>query len=301
MGHSVSSIKDMKDSVTEDINFEEFVKQIEFKLHQLDSHKINDALEILDKKVFQNPDSRKANFVRETVESFVEVVLINLKRLNPRWDFKMVKSGSFYEGLRVGLPYEFDFMLEFKNINTSSLVIEKGLPNGYNVYYDNQDMYFKQSEDFVRKGEASAFSFSSNSQTPRSSFDFCDEENSGKISYEKQFEILSYYLRYALYTDLNKVVTQIMEHRGLKVLVVKQIKDFNPNFCVWLELDGVGVMLDLVPCLPFPEQFFGILPELNKCALDLFDRIMPQIKGNYCTLLYSYKTDLYLLYFCCIL
>ena len=55
--------------------------------------------------------STEENQIRNEVEIYVQSLVNELQRLNPLFENRMICSGSFYEKTRVGLPNEFDFMI----------------------------------------------------------------------------------------------------------------------------------------------------------------------------------------------
>ena len=72
----------------------------------------NLLLQTLDSLAWRSSSLKEVRNVESIVESYVEQILQDMKETNSRWDFRLIKCGSYYEGLRVGHPFEFDYMLE---------------------------------------------------------------------------------------------------------------------------------------------------------------------------------------------
>ena len=69
----------------------------------------------LDAHIWQNKTKKEAQKVESLVKGYMSAILGDLYNTGKyKNEFHLIESGSFYEGLRVGLPYEFDFMLEIQ-------------------------------------------------------------------------------------------------------------------------------------------------------------------------------------------
>jgi ankyrin repeat protein len=103
--------------------------------------KINEVLS--PKKYFQSLLSTyqinltpEVELMRHEVEGYVNELVSYVGKLNPLFLNNIIESGSYYEGTRVGLPDEFDYMINLIEIERLSIFIENNFdPSGYGRLY----------------------------------------------------------------------------------------------------------------------------------------------------------------------
>lgn len=74
----------------------------------------------IDDNVWINPENAKVKQVQRLVEELLKSVLERVNEIDTKWDFTLIKCGSYYEGSRVGPPYEFDYMLLWNYVKVVS-------------------------------------------------------------------------------------------------------------------------------------------------------------------------------------
>ncbi len=74
--------------------------------------------------------------MRDEVEAYVKELVLYVEKLNPLFRNDIIRSGSYYEHTRVGLPDEFDYMINLTEIERLSKFIENNFdPSGYGRLY----------------------------------------------------------------------------------------------------------------------------------------------------------------------
>ena len=67
------------------------------------------------KATFENQS--EAELIREKLEQLVSNILILVEKRDKRFQSTLIKSGSVYEGVKVGKPDEFDFMIRLNSLS----------------------------------------------------------------------------------------------------------------------------------------------------------------------------------------
>lgn len=202
----------------------------------------------IDNAVSLNPKSPDVNKVEQAVKSYVDLILAAMKRRNPLLDFSVIECGSFYEGLRVGAPYEFDFMLEINHFKAVEVV-----PQTSGQQLEHMEVKFVTSD--------------SGQSSPHTG---CLSE----LYAQAQLEFVKF--RNSLVPAFRECVRRNERHKGLKVLEVSDHYN-SPNFKLFLLYEGKkGVMIDLVPCVKFPIKCADKLPEFSESCIDFIHSILPQ-------------------------
>ena len=62
---------------------------------------------------FQHPEEKR---IRKGVEYVTEQLVYEIHKADDRFDLEILRSGSYYEGLKISVPNEFDFMLQSKEL-----------------------------------------------------------------------------------------------------------------------------------------------------------------------------------------
>lgn len=72
------------------------------------------------------------------IKLYVQELISSMEKLNPLFRSELISSGSFYDQTRVGLPSEFDFMINLTELQNSSYFVENTAhPFGYGKLYLN--------------------------------------------------------------------------------------------------------------------------------------------------------------------
>ena len=78
--------------------------------------------------------------IRFEVENYIEELVSSLAKLNPLFANSVIRSGSYYEGTRVGLPDEFDFLINLTEFERLTHFVEDADdPSGFGRLYANDD------------------------------------------------------------------------------------------------------------------------------------------------------------------
>lgn len=96
----------------------------------------------IDEKVRRNPQSVDVKLIQTKMEYFINYLLGGLKENDEKWDYELIKCGSYYEGLRVGLPYELDFMLVLKYFRAVEIVTACNAKSSNASILDNMEVKF---------------------------------------------------------------------------------------------------------------------------------------------------------------
>jgi len=74
--------------------------------------------------------------MRDEIEAYVKELVSYVEKLNPLFRNNILQSGSYYEGTRVGLPDEFDYMINLTEIERLCTFVENSFdPSGYGRLY----------------------------------------------------------------------------------------------------------------------------------------------------------------------
>ena len=71
------------------------------------------------KAKFENQS--EADLIREKLERLVNNILTLVEKRDKRFQSTLIKSGSVYEGVKVGKPNEFDFMIRLNSLSDKAL------------------------------------------------------------------------------------------------------------------------------------------------------------------------------------
>ena len=104
-------------------------------------------------------DESEAELIREKLEQFVTNILAEVEKRDKRFQSTLIKSGSVYEGAKVGQPDEFDFMIRIDSLTDkpSFRPCDKG--EGYvKLFLDEEEWEeFKDDEGFFNPHMLSRF------------------------------------------------------------------------------------------------------------------------------------------------
>ncbi|CAF0831043.1 unnamed protein product [Adineta steineri] len=86
------------------------------------------------------------DLIRYEIENYVKELVLYIEKLNPLFRNSIICSGSYYEYTRVGLPNEFDYMINLNEIENLCKFVENPTdPSGYGRLYptDTKEAYDK--------------------------------------------------------------------------------------------------------------------------------------------------------------
>ena len=212
----------------------------------LDLSQTNDYFRRLDKKVFVNPAIPEHKEIEDHVCGFVKHFVQKVKELTPGLELKAIKGGSYFSNLRVGKPYEFDFMLEMPTPNIKVKRVKKS------VFYDilvDEPQDFKWIKSLYPKRQILYDSFSGRSL-------FVHEFMECLISLFEQ-----------CVDNLQNPWNCIRHGHRLNC----------PAYEVILIYQGNAILLDLVPCIRFPLSQQDQMPTINQ---DMYDLVYQIIRKN---------------------
>ena len=100
------------------------------------------------KAKFENQS--EADLIREKLERLVNNILTLVEKRDKRFQSTLIKSGSVYEGVKVGKPNEFDFMIRLNSLSDKALFHPCHKGEGYvKLQLDEHDWKeFKDEEGF---------------------------------------------------------------------------------------------------------------------------------------------------------
>lgn len=93
----------------------------------------------------------EVKIIAEEVQNYVEELSLYVSKLNPLFENNIIQSGSYYENTRVGLPDEFDFMINLKKIqNLCQFNENQSDPSGFGRLYSiNTDESYEQLSSYI--------------------------------------------------------------------------------------------------------------------------------------------------------
>ena len=206
----------------------------------------NDYFRRLDKKVFVNPAIPEHKEVEKHVCGFVEHFLQELHRLAPGLKLEAIKSGSYFSHLRVGKPYEFDFMLEIPTPNVKVRRVENS------VFYD---VLVDEPQDFMWIEKVCPVS------------QILYDCSAGQALFVDEFR-----------QCMISLFQQCLGNLDSSWNCIKYGYRSNcPAYEVILIYQDNAILLDLVPCIRFPLFQQEEVPDMNK---ELYDLVYQIIKKN---------------------
>ncbi|XP_067033417.1 cyclic GMP-AMP synthase-like receptor [Acropora muricata] len=72
--------------------------------------------------------SREVNLIQSCVRKVIRSILLEVRRENPFFTTRLINSGSFYEGTKVGQPDEFDFFILLDSFSSAGDTLFEELP-----------------------------------------------------------------------------------------------------------------------------------------------------------------------------
>ncbi|KAK2562287.1 hypothetical protein P5673_014557 [Acropora cervicornis] len=72
--------------------------------------------------------SREVNLIQSCVRKVIRSILLEVRRENPFFRTRLINSGSFYEGTKVGQPDEFDFVILLDSFSSAGDTLFEELP-----------------------------------------------------------------------------------------------------------------------------------------------------------------------------
>ncbi|XP_015757759.1 PREDICTED: uncharacterized protein LOC107337154 [Acropora digitifera] len=72
--------------------------------------------------------SREVNLIQRCVRKVIRSILLEVRRENPFFTTRLINSGSFYEGTKVGQPDEFDFFILLDSFSSAGDTLFEELP-----------------------------------------------------------------------------------------------------------------------------------------------------------------------------
>lgn len=86
------------------------------------------------------PLTSEIELIRFEVENYIEELVSSIAKLNSLFANSVVRSGSYYEGTRVGLPDEFDYLINLTEFERLTNFVESDDdPSGFGRLYPNAD------------------------------------------------------------------------------------------------------------------------------------------------------------------
>ena len=104
-------------------------------------------------------DESEAELIREKLEQFVTNILAEVEKRDKRFRSTLIKSGSVYEGAKVGQPDEFDFMIRIDSLTDKPLFRPCDKGEGYVKLFLAEEEWeeFKDDEGFFNPHMLSGF------------------------------------------------------------------------------------------------------------------------------------------------
>lgn len=104
-------------------------------------------------------DEGEAESIREKLERFVINILTEVEKRDKRFKGTLIKSGSVYEGVKVGRPHEFDFMIRIDSLTDKPLFHPCDRGEGYTklILQEREWEEFKDDEGFFNPNLLSRF------------------------------------------------------------------------------------------------------------------------------------------------
>ena len=104
-------------------------------------------------------DEGEAELIREKLERFVINILTEVEKRDKRLQGTLIKSGSVYEGVKVGRPDEFDFMIRIDSLTDKPLFHPCDKGKGYTklILQEQEWEEFKDDEGFFNPNLLSRF------------------------------------------------------------------------------------------------------------------------------------------------
>jgi len=104
-------------------------------------------------------DESEAELIREKLEQFVTNILAEVEKRDKRFRSTLIKSGSVYEGAKVGQPDEFDFMIRIDSLTDKPLFRPCDKGEGYVKLFLAEEEWeeFKDDEGFFNPHMLSRF------------------------------------------------------------------------------------------------------------------------------------------------
>ena len=117
-----------------------------------------DTVEHFEKKA-RFEDESEAELIREKLERFVINILTEVEKRDKRFQGTLVKSGSVYEGVKVGRPDEFDFMIRIDSLTDKLLFHSCDKGEGYTklILQEQEWEEFNDDEGFFNPNLLSRF------------------------------------------------------------------------------------------------------------------------------------------------
>ncbi|KAL3888313.1 hypothetical protein ACJMK2_000683 [Sinanodonta woodiana] len=125
-------------------------------LMSLDTSKLNTFLIKLDDKNRTCNDDLKTREIVSATEDLIALILSMIGEIDPRFQSTCIKSGSFYDGLKIGQADEFDFVAKIESLSKRNILEareskrKKGFV--YMVFKDEETM--KNFSEFIIKPDS---------------------------------------------------------------------------------------------------------------------------------------------------
>ena len=203
----------------------------------LDITNTNRFLRNLDEKVYVNPALPEHQAVEEHVTQFVKRFTQELEnRITPGLAVKSIPSGSYFSKLRVGRPYEFDFMLEIPTEHIKATQMDEFL--FYHICEFEVPWAEKHSQN---------------------RWPFCEDDMFEHVLNLEEFMS-------ALESKFYDCINNIEGDFNLKQYAHQENL---PAFQVIMMHGNNTILLDMVPCVKFPWAQEEDIPEINEQVLAL--------------------------------
>ena len=84
--------------------------------------KLGEYLQKLESKEKVSPDNEKNRMLQKGCEEIVDSLLQAISQKDPRFKFTFYGTGSYYDGVKVGNPDEFDYIAEIQEFSAEGAV-----------------------------------------------------------------------------------------------------------------------------------------------------------------------------------
>lgn len=187
-------------------------------------------LKEIEKKVWQHTGKPHIAAVADKVDEFVSKLISTTNSIEPKCGLKKINSGSFYEGHYVGLPLEFDFLLE---INKSAITLHS----------------LKQVSP-VKEWKLDRF----------------EVQIFGDRNEVKPFR--SCRVRNEIFKNITKALRNLGDIPDVNIIHIED-STYRPNMRIFLTVaQQMDVMIDLVPCVKIQKDLVSRLPKLSERTIN---------------------------------
>ena len=225
------------------------------------SEQTNAFLQALDKRIWISNHSDVNRGIYIMVKGFVNDLLKTAKELEPGLMVNVIESGSFFSNLRVGSVYEFDFMLDL------TPMFDKGMGR---LSYSVKPVH--QESGLLNHIPSSKVLYQVLNEQENL---FSDRKS------DRPEMIEPWVMQNKMFALFRKAVNVIKEKWTISRYPLE--RHCSPSFEVSLEVQGVEVSIDLVPCFRFPyhESEPNAIPCLRKDTEHFIESMLENEKHSH--------------------